>query len=97
MQTFLLTRKEERTVLAASKDGGRHTAIVASTPHVSNATSARVATQRTAGIRATASRSWCRSHNRGNVEGESYNYDYSESAPTTGLPIFAVFGIRAEL
>ena len=33
-------------------------------------------------------------YNRSNVEGTSYNYDYSQSTPLTGLPILPSFGIR---
>ena len=35
--------------------------------------------------------------NRGNVEGYSYNYDYSAAPqPATGLPILPIFGLNAE-
>lgn len=33
-------------------------------------------------------------YNRGNVEATGYNYDYTESTPTTGLPIIPSFGLR---
>jgi outer membrane receptor for ferrienterochelin and colicin len=34
--------------------------------------------------------------NRGNVEGYSYRYDYSERTPATGLPILPILGLKAE-
>jgi TonB family protein len=34
--------------------------------------------------------------NRGNVEGYSYGYDYSERTPLTGLPILPILGLSAE-
>jgi hypothetical protein len=34
--------------------------------------------------------------NRGNVEGYSYSYDYSQKTPATGLPILPIFGLNAE-
>ncbi|MBN1946976.1 MAG: TonB-dependent receptor [Bradymonadales bacterium] len=33
-------------------------------------------------------------YNQGNQEGTAYNYDYSRSAPLTGLPIIPSFGVR---
>jgi outer membrane receptor protein involved in Fe transport len=36
-------------------------------------------------------------YNRPNVEGFSYNYDFSQSSEQTGLPIYPILGIRAEL
>ncbi|MFN3198384.1 MAG: TonB family protein [Bradymonadia bacterium] len=35
-------------------------------------------------------------YNRGNPEGISYNYDYTESQEITGLPIIPSFGLRGE-
>lgn len=35
-------------------------------------------------------------YNRGNPEGISYNYDYSQSQSLTGLPIIPSFGLRGE-
>jgi hypothetical protein len=29
-------------------------------------------------------------------EGLTYNYDYSQSKPTGGLPVLTLFGLRAE-
>jgi hypothetical protein len=34
-------------------------------------------------------------YNRQNPEGVQYNYDYSQSAVTPGLPILPVLGVRA--
>jgi TonB family protein len=34
--------------------------------------------------------------NRGNVEGYSYSYDYSQKTPATGLPILPILGVNAE-
>ncbi len=36
-------------------------------------------------------------YNRQNQEGQSYNYDYTQSVPVTGLPIIPALGIRGEL
>ena len=36
-------------------------------------------------------------YNQGNVEGLSYNYNYTRTAPTQGLPIIPSLGIRGEL
>ena len=35
-------------------------------------------------------------YNRENPEGLSYNFDYSESEPQTGLPLLTIFGLKAE-
>jgi hypothetical protein len=35
-------------------------------------------------------------YNRGNVEGYSYSYDYSQRSPLTGLPILPILGLNAE-
>jgi TonB family protein len=35
--------------------------------------------------------------NRANVEAPDYNFDYSRSKPTTGLPIYPILGLRVEL
>jgi hypothetical protein len=34
--------------------------------------------------------------NRGNVEGYSFNYDYRQRSPATGLPILPILGLNAE-
>jgi hypothetical protein len=34
--------------------------------------------------------------NSQNVEGQSYNFDFTESSATTGLPLFPIFGVKAE-
>jgi hypothetical protein len=34
--------------------------------------------------------------NRGNQEGWTYNYDYTEKTPTTGLPILPILGLKGE-
>jgi TonB family protein len=34
--------------------------------------------------------------NSQNVEGQSYNFDFTESSTTTGLPLFPIFGVKAE-
>jgi len=34
--------------------------------------------------------------NRGNVEGYSYSYDYSQKSPVTGLPILPILGVEAQ-
>ncbi len=34
--------------------------------------------------------------NRGNLEGYSYSYDYSQKTPATGLPILPILGVNAE-
>jgi hypothetical protein len=34
--------------------------------------------------------------NRGNVEGYSFNYDFSQKSPATGLPILPILGVNAE-
>jgi len=36
-------------------------------------------------------------YNHANVEGLNYNYDFSESQRNTGMPIFPILGVRAEL
>jgi outer membrane receptor protein involved in Fe transport len=36
-------------------------------------------------------------YNRGNPEGEQYNFDYTQSEPQVGLPLLAIIGLRAEL
>lgn len=36
-------------------------------------------------------------YNQANTEGLNYNFDYSRSAPVTGLPIFPILGVRGEL
>jgi TonB family protein len=35
-------------------------------------------------------------YNRGNQEGWSYSYDFSQRAPATGLPILPILGLKAE-
>jgi hypothetical protein len=35
-------------------------------------------------------------YNRANVEGLRYNFDFSQSQPINGLPIFPILGVRAE-
>lgn len=35
-------------------------------------------------------------YNYANAEGVSYNYDYTESEPETGLPLLTIFGLKAE-
>ncbi|HKE17612.1 MAG TPA: TonB family protein [Kofleriaceae bacterium] len=35
-------------------------------------------------------------YNYDNAEGVSYNYDYTESEPNSGLPLLTVFGLKAE-
>jgi outer membrane receptor for ferrienterochelin and colicin len=34
--------------------------------------------------------------NRGNAEGYTYSYDYSQRSPSTGLPILPILGLNAE-
>jgi TonB family protein len=36
-------------------------------------------------------------YNRQNPEGRSYNFDYSESKTQTGVPLFTIIGLRAEI
>lgn len=36
-------------------------------------------------------------YNHQNVEGISYNYNYSKTTPSTGLPILPIIGVRGEL
>jgi TonB family protein len=36
-------------------------------------------------------------YNRSNAEGLVYSYDYSQSSPQRGLPILAIFGVKADL
>jgi hypothetical protein len=36
-------------------------------------------------------------YNHRNSEGVSYNYNYSQSRPQTGLPILPIIGVRGEL
>ena len=35
-------------------------------------------------------------YNRGNVEGFTYSFDFSESDSVTGLPILPILGMRGE-
>lgn len=37
------------------------------------------------------------SYNRPNVDGFSYNYDFSESQPQQGLPVLPILGLKAEI
>ena len=35
-------------------------------------------------------------YNQGNAEGFTYNFDYTQRQPITGLPIVPILGIRGE-